>query len=145
MARLMASTRLRSLAIGAAALAGAVTLSACGSTGSADADLANGKQKFTQSCGSCHIMKDAGTTGTAGPNLDDAFRGPRAEGFAASHFEGVVRYWIANAEQKRDPIMPRNLVTGNDARDVAAYVAVYAGAGSKPGELTESPVVQAAK
>jgi len=30
-----------------------------------------GKQVFTQSCGGCHTLKDAGTTGTVGPNLDD--------------------------------------------------------------------------
>jgi len=32
---------------------------------------AQGKQVFTQSCGSCHTLKDAATTGTVGPNLDD--------------------------------------------------------------------------
>lgn len=31
-----------------------------------------GKQVFTQNCGSCHTLKAAGTTGTVGPNLDDA-------------------------------------------------------------------------
>jgi len=32
---------------------------------------AQGKQVFTQSCGGCHTLKDAGTTGNVGPNLDD--------------------------------------------------------------------------
>jgi mono/diheme cytochrome c family protein len=32
---------------------------------------AQGKQVFTQSCGSCHTLKAAATTGTVGPNLDD--------------------------------------------------------------------------
>ena len=32
---------------------------------------AQGKQVFTQSCGSCHTLKDAATTGNVGPNLDD--------------------------------------------------------------------------
>jgi mono/diheme cytochrome c family protein len=32
---------------------------------------AQGKQIFTQNCGSCHTLKDAGTSGTVGPNLDD--------------------------------------------------------------------------
>ena len=32
---------------------------------------AQGKQVFTESCGFCHTLKDAGTTGTVGPNLDD--------------------------------------------------------------------------
>lgn len=30
----------------------------------------NGKQIFTAKCGGCHTLKDAGTTGTTGPNLD---------------------------------------------------------------------------
>ena len=42
-------------------------------TGAGAAPQANaqGKQVFTQSCGGCHTLKDAGTTGNAGPNLDD--------------------------------------------------------------------------
>jgi mono/diheme cytochrome c family protein len=34
-------------------------------------DPAAGKTVFTESCGSCHALADAGTTGTTGPNLDD--------------------------------------------------------------------------
>jgi len=30
------------------------------------------KSMFVASCGSCHTLADAGTTGTTGPNLDDA-------------------------------------------------------------------------
>ena len=30
----------------------------------------NGKDIFTANCGSCHTLKDAGTNGTVGPNLD---------------------------------------------------------------------------
>jgi cbb3-type cytochrome c oxidase subunit III len=30
------------------------------------------KSMFVASCGSCHTLADAGTTGTVGPNLDDA-------------------------------------------------------------------------
>jgi mono/diheme cytochrome c family protein len=32
---------------------------------------AQGKQVFTQNCGGCHTLKDAGTSGSVGPNLDD--------------------------------------------------------------------------
>jgi mono/diheme cytochrome c family protein len=32
---------------------------------------AQGKQIFTQNCGSCHTLKDANTNGQVGPNLDD--------------------------------------------------------------------------
>ena len=30
------------------------------------------KSLFTQLCGACHVLADAGTTGTIGPNLDEA-------------------------------------------------------------------------
>jgi cytochrome c5 len=32
----------------------------------------DGKSIFTANCGSCHTLSDAGTSGTVGPNLDDA-------------------------------------------------------------------------
>jgi mono/diheme cytochrome c family protein len=36
-------------------------------------DAAAGKEVFeTAGCASCHTLKDAGATGTVGPNLDDA-------------------------------------------------------------------------
>ena len=30
-----------------------------------------GKPIFEQNCGTCHVLEAAGTTGTAGPNLDE--------------------------------------------------------------------------
>ena len=33
-------------------------------------DATKGKPIFTQNCGSCHTLADAGTSGTVGPNLD---------------------------------------------------------------------------
>lgn len=107
--------------------AGALALAAAGCGGN-EPDLANGKAKFA-TCGGCHSLADAGTKGsesgapTAGPNLDDAFRGARESGFKDSQFEGVVHRWIKIAQ----PPMNRDLVTGQDARDVAAYVASVAG------------------
>ena len=41
------------------------------STGGAQDASAEGKQVFTQNCGGCHTLKDAGTTGSVGPNLDE--------------------------------------------------------------------------
>jgi len=35
-------------------------------------DPAAGKAIFTDKCGACHTLADAGTSGTIGPNLDDA-------------------------------------------------------------------------
>ena len=110
--------------IGLVALcAAAFTLAACGG---GTRDLANGKKQFA-ACGGCHTLADAGTKGTVGPNLDDAFRGARTDGFEKSSFEGVVRYWIDKPEQRSQPLMPADLVTGKNADDVAAYVAAVAG------------------
>ncbi len=105
------------LVVGAAAL----VVAGCGDDG--EADLANGKTLFTQQCGGCHVLEDAGTKGVQGPNLDDAFRASRQAGFEESQFEGVVHRWIRDAQ----PPMPQDIVTGQDARDVAAYVASVAG------------------
>ena len=101
-------------------------LAGCGGSGVSapgEADLANGKTQFVSKCGSCHVLEDAGTLGTLGPNLDDAYAGSRIEGLKQSSFEALVRQQIDEA----DPPMPRHLVSGDDARDVAAYVANVAG------------------
>jgi mono/diheme cytochrome c family protein len=105
-------------------VAGAVA--GCGGSGVSkpgEADLANGKQQFVSQCGGCHVLDDAGTHGTLGPNLDEAAAGDRIEGLKVSSFEALVRQQIDEA----DAPMPRGLVKGDDARDVAAYVASVAG------------------
>jgi cytochrome c2 len=40
--------------------------------GGVEGDPAAGATVFTTNCGACHTLSDAGTTGTVGPNLDDA-------------------------------------------------------------------------
>ncbi len=81
-------------------------------------------------CGTCHTLAAAGTHGTIGTNLDDAFAADRSKIFASSATEqtirDVVRGQIAYAEQDPGtgkPGMPPNLVTGQDAKDIAAFVA----------------------
>lgn len=118
------------VALGGAALA----LSGCGSAEDAlaTADTASGKTLFVQSCGGCHTLADAGTKGISGPNLDDAFRYPRNQGFEESQFYGVTKRWIEISPQPDKPgsypvAMPQNLVTGQDAVNVSAYVAKFAG------------------
>ena len=44
------------------------TSTAAGGTENASAE---GKTVFTQNCKGCHTLKDAGATGSVGPNLDD--------------------------------------------------------------------------
>jgi mono/diheme cytochrome c family protein len=109
-----------------AAVAVAVSLAACGRD---EPDLSNGKAQFVQQCGSCHALSRAGTQGQTGPSLDAAFRGALRAGMSRETVEGVVRDQIAGV--RKSSAMPADLVTGDDARDVAAYVAF---ATDKPGE-----------
>ena len=91
-------------------------------------DLVNGKELFVGkgTCGSCHVLARAGTKGVQGPNLDEAFGPARRDGLGEETVEGVVLRQIASVRRKSST-MPADLVTGDDARDVAAYVAAVAG------------------
>ena len=40
--------------------------------GGGGGDAAAGEPIFVESCGSCHTLEEAGTSGTVGPNLDDS-------------------------------------------------------------------------
>ncbi|HEY3193031.1 MAG TPA: c-type cytochrome [Solirubrobacterales bacterium] len=100
-------------------------------------NLDKGQQLFTQKCGTCHTLTGAGTNGDVGPNLDYAFKQARASGMDDDTIKGVVSYQIAHARpaapQQTDVYMPQDLVTGQDAEDVSAYVASVAGVpGIKP-------------
>ena len=116
-------------------------------------NLVNGKELFVQKCGACHALDRAGTTGVAGPDLDESFAQARREGFGQSTFEGVVYGQIKhpNLDTQIDPktgkelgLMPANLVTGDDARDVAAYVAMAAARGGEDsGQLAEVGATEA--
>ena len=115
-------------------LVGALGLAACGGTvGYTDAssgDKIHGKELFKQGCGSCHTLADAGTTGAIGPNLDYAFLQSRKDGLGEDTILQVVRDQMAYAVTKPStgaPGMPRDIFTGQDADDVATYVASVAG------------------
>jgi mono/diheme cytochrome c family protein len=142
-------SRLLASSVAVVLAAGALALTGCGAAENtlATADMASGKTQFVQQCGACHVMKDAGTQGLLGPNLDDAFRGSREQGFEESHFYGVVKRWIAMSPQPPKPgsypvAMPQNLVTGKDAEDVSAYVAKFAGLTPDSAVREISPAVQ---
>jgi mono/diheme cytochrome c family protein len=105
-----------------AALA-ALTLTACGTDPAAVGDAEAGKGLFTSGCGSCHTLADAGTQGTIGPNLDDAFRQAKQDGWEHSQIRAIVREWMELAEEP----MPRDIYEGQEAHDVATYVAEVAG------------------
>jgi plastocyanin len=103
-------------------------------------NLVNGKTQFIAKCGSCHTLARAGSTGVTGPNLDEAFARAREDGFGQDTFEGVVHRQILHPAiraqvdpqtKKQLPLMPADLVTGEDAEDVAAYVASAAAKGGE--------------
>lgn len=123
---------MRGLAGLLAAGAVALVVAGCGSVGytKAGGDRGNGKELFTQKCGSCHTLADAGTAGKVGPNLDDGFRRARQDGMTEATVRQVVRGQIAypvTSPVTGSPGMPADIVTGQDANDVAAYVAAVAG------------------
>jgi mono/diheme cytochrome c family protein len=112
----------------------AFALAACGRE---EADLSNGKAQFVQQCGSCHALSRAGTQGQTGPDLDTAFQAGLRAGMNRKTVEGVVRDQIANVRKRS--AMPEDLVTGDDARDVAAYVAFAADrSGEDEGALAQA-------
>jgi plastocyanin len=130
----------------------AVALGGC-ELKSSGTNLVNGKTQFAEKCGACHTLARAGTTGSAGPNLDEAFAQSRADGLGQSTFRGVVERQILNPNinpqvdpltEKRITSMPAKLVTGDNARDVAAYVAMAAARpGKDTGKLAAAGVKQA--
>ena len=107
----------------ALAAAAAVLVAGCGREH--EPDLVNGKANFVQKCSSCHTLGRANAQGTQGPNLDEAFQSALSDGMTRKTVQGVVHRQIANV--RRGSIMPPNLVKGNDAIDVAAYVAAVTG------------------
>jgi plastocyanin len=133
-------------------VAGALALGGC-QLKSSGTNLVNGKTQFAQKCGACHTLARAGTTGTDGPNLDEAFAQSRADGLGQSTFRGVIERQILNPNinpqvdpqtEKRITSMPAKIVTGDNARDVAAYVAMAAARpGKDSGKLAAAGVKQA--
>jgi cbb3-type cytochrome c oxidase subunit III len=124
---------LAAVAAGAAVLLGAA---ACGAAGHVEnASPGEGRDLFIQECASCHALEDAGAQGQIGPNLDHAFASARAEGFEESTIRDIVRAQIKHPVEEpptEAPGMPADLVVGEQAEAVAAYVAAVAGL--PPGE-----------
>ena len=71
----------------------------------------HGRQLFIENCGSCHTLDAAGTQGQIGPDLDDIPL-DEAEVLTAIEIGG-----------RGSGNMPKGLLSGKDAQDVAAFVA----------------------
>jgi plastocyanin len=132
-------------------LAAAAILGGC-QIADSGSNLVNGKEQFVAKCGSCHVLARANTTGVVGPNLDQAFARAREDGFGQDTFQGIVHRQILQpairpqhdpVTGKQLPLMPEKLVTGEDAEDVAAYVASAAAkSGKDTGALAEVGAAQ---
>ena len=142
--------------LGAACAAAALALAGCGTGGYATGGSQGaGKQLFVNpqtQCGACHTLADAGTTGTVGPNLDDAFTQARESGMTTDTFIQVVRDQIlwpitqtstgAAGMPGPDTTLPECGDVEGDAfcvedqhqaaEDIAAYVGSVAGTGAAP-------------
>lgn len=141
------------LLAGAACAAALIALGGCGTGGySTQGSQGAGKPLFTQRCGGCHTLAEAGTAGTIGPNLDDAFAQARADGMTTDTFIQVVREQILFPITRTvtgSPGMPgpdETLPECSDvegesfcvddqeqaAQDIAVYVGSVAGTGVAP-------------
>ncbi len=89
---------------------GAATTGGGGSAG----DPVAGKAVFTENCGSCHTLADAGTTGSVGPDLDEL-----------APDEATVNAQVTNGGGS----MPAfgGTLSEQQIADVSAYVAESAG------------------
>ena len=136
-------------------------LAGCGTGGyTTEGSQGAGKQLFIDAnCGACHTLADAGTAGTIGPNLDDAFAQAREAGMTSATFTQVVRDQIlfpitetstgAPGMPGPDTTIPECADPKGDAfcvddqrravDDLAVYVAAVAGTGktAAPVETTD--------
>jgi hypothetical protein len=124
------SRRAKVLVLSACLTVVAVVVTACGTQGisvpKAQAPVFHGAVLFSQRCSGCHTLSYAGTHGSAanvrtaqynnGPNFNVRCERPVDR----------VLYAIENGGFS-GAIMPQNIVVGEDAREVAQFVATYAG------------------
>ncbi|CAB4347396.1 unannotated protein [freshwater metagenome] len=87
------------------------------------ADQESGRVLFAQNCSTCHTLQASGAVGQTGPNLD-VMHPP----------EALILNAIQIGRARGAGNMPAGLVTGNQAKDVASYVAAVAGQGLVAGE-----------
>jgi mono/diheme cytochrome c family protein len=83
-------------------------------------DLTNaqvhGRELFNYNCATCHTLAASNAVGKVGPSLD-VLR-PNA---------ALVLNAVEQGRARGQGQMPANLVTGQDAKDVASYIAAVAG------------------
>ena len=114
------------------AVAAVAAATGCGTQGiqvSSDDPTHEGAQIFAERCSGCHTLTPAGTEGSA--NRSERVQGPNLD--QRHETMDDVIYAIRNGGFS-GAIMPQNIVVGEDAQKVAAFVAKYAGQ-----DVTEQP------
>lgn len=116
------------------ALVGALVVAGCGGGGSSSSSetatteepeeagggesamLAEGKSIFTSTCGSCHTLKAAGTSGEVGPNLDEL-----------EPSQGTVEHQVQNGGGGMPAFGKEGTLSAEEIKAVATYVSAEAG------------------
>lgn len=75
-----------------------------------------GRELFAEQCGICHTLKATNSVATVGPNLD-----------TLRPTKGLVLDAIENGRARGNGAMAADLVTGEDAESVSAFVAKAVG------------------
>jgi mono/diheme cytochrome c family protein len=88
--------------------------------------LQGGKDLFVTNCGACHTLAKAGTDGVVGPNLDELLAPPSASAPDPATIKPRVLNAIENGVGGR---MPKGVLSGQQAEEVANFVANVAGQG----------------
>jgi mono/diheme cytochrome c family protein len=121
----------RRLAIAAALVVAAIGAVACGSQGissqisSQPANVQRGAVLFSQRCSGCHTLGVVGAQGTTN-NVRQRERVDGPNFNTRDETADNVLYAIRNGGFS-GAIMPENIVVGQDANDVAAFLSKYAG------------------
>jgi mono/diheme cytochrome c family protein len=88
--------------------------------------LQGGKDLFVTNCGACHTLAAAGTDGVIGPNLDELLAPPSASAPDPATIKPRVLNAVLNGVGGR---MPKGVLTGQQAEEVATFVSQVAGQG----------------
>jgi mono/diheme cytochrome c family protein len=119
-------------------------LAGCGESGvevSKNDQLYHGAEVFNQRCGGCHTLDAAGTEGSStSVNNTERKDGPNFN-VRKEQYPDVL-YAIENGGFSSGP-MPQNIVTGDEAKEVACFLATYSGKDANqapsPGASTNTP------
>jgi len=88
-----------------------------------NASQAAGRATFAKYCSTCHTLKASNAVGKVGPNLDVLIGGING----SKQQQALILDAIKKGRAQGRGQMPAAVVDGQDATDVAAYVAAVAG------------------